>query len=230
MRLRRLECFADGYVRECLRLMERMRGDDSPDPATLHRLLADQLRQGRVACEGADWELAAYPLATWTDECLLSIDWPGKRWWVDHLLETSLFGSRIGGQRYFELSRRVAADSQHPTGPMLLRIYYECVALGFRGVYAIGGGAAFRESLKLPATLEHWQTETAQILSDWNRERSLQSDEAKKETPRIGRTLTLAQPLVQRHRLVWWTCAAVTLALLNGILWIYRHVGAGEPA
>jgi type IV/VI secretion system ImpK/VasF family protein len=80
-------------------------------------------------------EELVYILASFADETFLCLlDWPGRSYWRNHLMEMRLFGSRISGQLIFGridnlLSRQdFGADE-------ICAVYLTILALGFRGRY-----------------------------------------------------------------------------------------------
>lgn len=200
----RLDKFADDYMELMIDLVETMSPEVEADPQILHRHLEDRLRLGRRAVNSDEqWHLVAYALAAWTDELLLQLDWRGKSWWNDHVLEATLFGSRVCSERFFELAKVAAQDP----GSGVLRIYQDCVLTGFQGVYSLGRSAqSITESIGIPSSLPLW-------LDDVRR----QVAGAASTTLVRGqhRNLTGAPPMSYRKQIVWWTLAASVLLIIN---------------
>lgn len=135
-------------IRNALSLGDRMaeQGQPLPDPAQvavrinrrLHRLLDTQaataMRQGgRFGVEL--YREAQYVMAALADEVLLHGDaWTGREHWLDNLLELSLFGTRVAGERVFQrLDALLAGPPQQEYE--LLSVYLAALSLGFRGRY-----------------------------------------------------------------------------------------------
>jgi type VI secretion system protein ImpK len=135
-------------IRNALSLGDRMaeQGQPLPDPAQvavrinrrLHRLLDTQaataMRQGgRFGVEL--YREAQYVMAALADEVLLHGDaWSGREHWLDNLLELSLFGTRVAGERVFQrLDALLAGPPQQEYE--LLSVYLAALSLGFRGRY-----------------------------------------------------------------------------------------------
>jgi len=135
-------------IRNALSLGDRMaeQGQPLPDPAQvavrinrrLHRLLDTQaataMRQGgRFGVEL--YREAQYVMAALADEVLLHGDaWTGREHWMDNLLELSLFGTRVAGERVFQrLDALLAGPPQQEYE--LLSVYLAALSLGFRGRY-----------------------------------------------------------------------------------------------
>lgn len=135
-------------IRSALSLGDRMaeQGQPLPDPAQvavrinrrLHRLLDTQaataMRQGgRFGVEL--YREAQYVMAALADEVLLHGDaWSGREHWLENLLELSLFGTRVAGERVFQrLDALLAGPPQQEYE--LLSVYLAALSLGFRGRY-----------------------------------------------------------------------------------------------
>ena len=135
-------------IRSALALGDRMaeQGQPLPDPAQvavrinrrLHRLLDTQaataMRQGgRFGVEL--YREAQYVMAALADEVLLLGEaWTGREHWLDNLLELSLFGTRVAGERIFQrLDVLLSGRQQHD--PDLLSVYLAALSLGFKGRY-----------------------------------------------------------------------------------------------
>lgn len=199
-----LDKFADDYMEFVIDLIESLSPDMHVDPRQLHGHLEGQLRLGRRAVDSDEqWQLVAYALASWTDELLLQQDWPGKSWWNDHVLESTIFGSRVCSERFFELAKSAAKDPSSG----ILRIYQDCVLTGFRGVYSLGDSARMiTEPLGLPPTLSDWLSEVQHRIGG-----------ASPVTIGRGqhRNLTGAPPMSYRKQIVWWALAASVLLVIN---------------
>ncbi len=135
-------------IRNALSLGDRMaeQGQPLPDPAQvavrinrrLHRLLDTQAATamrlgGRFGVEL--YREAQYVMAALADEVLLHGDaWSGREHWLDNLLELSLFGTRVAGERVFQrLDALLAGPPQQEYE--LLSVYLAALSLGFRGRY-----------------------------------------------------------------------------------------------
>lgn len=135
-------------IRSALSLGDRMaeQGQPLPDPAQvavrinrrLHRLLDTQAATalrlgGRFGAEL--YREAQYVMAALADEVLLHGDaWTGREHWLDNLLEMSLFGTRVAGERVFQrLDVLLAGPPQQEYE--LLSVYLAALSLGFRGRY-----------------------------------------------------------------------------------------------
>jgi type VI secretion system protein ImpK len=134
-------------VREALALSGRMAGEGQgrPEPSDLalrinrrlHRLLDGQAaaaQRGGGGYAALQYRDAQYLMAALADETLLQGDaWLGREYWMDNLLELSLFGTRVAGERVFQNLDRLLADPM--ADPDMLALYLAVLSLGFRGRY-----------------------------------------------------------------------------------------------
>lgn len=79
------------------------------------------------------------------DEAVLSSTNPGFRDWSRDTLQTSLFGSHIAGDTFFEHLRDLISADPSPRNSELLEVYQICLLLGYRGRY--GGRESEARSL-----------------------------------------------------------------------------------
>jgi type VI secretion system protein ImpK len=80
------------------------------------------------------YELAKYGLVGWIDDLLTESAWGNEnRWSVGiHLLEWSLYESRIHASKFFDEAKRAEDEGDYDA----LEVYLLCVNLGFRGIMA----------------------------------------------------------------------------------------------
>jgi type IV/VI secretion system ImpK/VasF family protein len=97
----------------------------------LDEIFASQAREARQDPKlEALYEKARYPLVVLADEILLHSGWDHADEWENHLLEEKVFGSNIGGEKYFSI-----ANELKPEDTELAAILYTGIALGFGGKY-----------------------------------------------------------------------------------------------
>ena len=80
------------------------------------------------------FELAKFGLVTWIDEILTDSAWGASVRWSSgvHLLEWSIYGTRVGASRFYDEARRTEEEGDLDA----LEAYLLCVTLGFRGIMA----------------------------------------------------------------------------------------------
>lgn len=100
---------------------------------------------------GSEWQLAKYALAAWADAMLSEAPWESRDWWNNNALEVEFFRTREA-YREFYVKANEATESARKDA---LEVFYVCVMLGFRGMYA-SPVVHEAESLGLPAELSGW--------------------------------------------------------------------------
>jgi type IV/VI secretion system ImpK/VasF family protein len=99
--------------------------------ARLEEILAEQARQARQDPRlEALYEKVRYPLVVLADEILLHSGWEYAGQWEGQILEEKLFGTNIGGEKYFTI-----ASELRPDDVSLAAILHTGLALGFGGKY-----------------------------------------------------------------------------------------------
>lgn len=111
------------------------------DAAALHQHCCRELEQHQSACRelevpAADGTDARYALVALLDETALRCDGPLREYWLPRLLQTRFFQENRAGEGFFE---RLASLRDGAKRPGLLRVYYLCLLLGFRGKYELRG-------------------------------------------------------------------------------------------
>jgi type VI secretion system protein ImpK len=185
-------------------LLERIESNISIDYEREHADILELFARAD-SLEGGDksWRLARYALAVWIDEICLSLPWNGTQWWQSNILEMEIFQSRICNVRFFELAKQAATNRDRQA----LDVFYCCVVLGFRGMYASSESLPKHTSEEeFPATLQNWLEWASQLLN------------ATASPPyQVGpnRMVAGAPPLIGRRQQVVWTAAAAMLFALN---------------
>ena len=98
------------------------------------------------------WELAKYALVAWIDDVLIEAPWPGRDWWENNSLEFAYFNTRDRATQFFKRAKQAAQLTRRDA----LEVFYVCVILGFRGLYAMPEAAFLADQLDLPPDLESW--------------------------------------------------------------------------
>ncbi len=80
------------------------------------------------------FEDAKYLKAAVADELLLTKKWPGQKFFTDYLIETSIFGTSIAGEKIFD---EIELILESPPGrePEIEQLYLFALAIGFEGKY-----------------------------------------------------------------------------------------------
>lgn len=126
--------------RHVMNFQDRLgRGEEPELGAERDRLRALLERAGRRASASSaladDFRLARHALVYWIDEVMILSGWGRAAEWKERILEFEIYGTWVGGDRFFEEAQR--AETRAGTDP--LETFFLCVALGFRGRYASDG-------------------------------------------------------------------------------------------
>jgi type VI secretion system protein ImpK len=79
---------------------------------------------------------ARYALAAFIDEQILRSSWPGRQGWMSQPLQLIYFNENTAGEGFFH---RLETIQTQPHRAHVLQIYFLCMALGFKGRYAVRG-------------------------------------------------------------------------------------------
>ncbi len=111
-------------------------------PAYIHHRLLPILERQRAEAAHRGGEYGAtlyreaqYLMVALTDEIFLHrLAWDGREEWRNNLLESRLFDTYIGGERFFQNLDRLLTE-RNPVYADLARIYLIALSLGFQGRY-----------------------------------------------------------------------------------------------
>lgn len=112
-----------------------------PPPDVLRQrinvLFSSMSQRGRQAgISDLDLRDATYAIAALMDEQLLRSSWNGRTAWMAQPLQLTYFNENTAGEGFYQ---RLDALQHTPGKEHLVQIYYLCLALGFRGRYAVAG-------------------------------------------------------------------------------------------
>jgi type VI secretion system protein ImpK len=159
---------------------------------------------------GIEWELAKYALVSWIDEMLVETPWSGRDWWSNNVLEVEYFNTRLCNERFYTKAQEASAQSRRDA----LEVFYNCVILGFRGLYRDSNLASSLTAANgLPPDLLSWTKQTAMAI---------RLGQGRPPLPRQRREIQGVAPLGRRSVVVWSCAIAVMLLLVNiGYLLLY---------
>lgn len=81
-----------------------------------------------------------YALCGLADETMLFLDWVGKTWWRDHLLEHALFQTHTAGEQIFtNLDKVLESNASYKKSILISYLYL--LSLGFMGKYNLQDNA-----------------------------------------------------------------------------------------
>jgi type VI secretion system protein ImpK len=131
---------------ECFNALTQLRELDGPigSPETIHGRLSgfvDGLRE-RARDQGMsqrDADDAAYAIVALADEVALGKPEPMRGFWMSRPLQLHFFHETLAGEGFFQKLDELRRD---PRRADVLRVYYQCLLLGFQGKYSMRGGDA----------------------------------------------------------------------------------------
>lgn len=194
-------------------LVERINANERSSPQEERmRVLTLFDEAEAVVGAGREWELAKYALVSWIDELLVDSVWDGRQWWGNNVLEVELFNTRLCNEQFYIRAREASTLSRRDA----LEVFYDCVVLGFRGLYRDPRMAAsLAQAHGLPPDLDAWAKQVAM---------SIRLGQGRPELPKPRREIRGAPPLRSRASVVWAWLGVLMLAMLNvvGYLVLFR--------
>ena len=142
----------------CFTLIVQLRETDAyGEPEALRQRIKDLLssveQEARQAGAAPDTiKEAQFAVVAFTDEAVLSSEWPSRDYWMAKPLQLELFKRFDAGEEFFVRLRRL--QEQPSLHAELLEVYYLCLALGFKGQHML------HDQGRLPTLI----SETAQAL------------------------------------------------------------------
>jgi len=112
---------------------------DLPNPEILRQRINATFEALRTRARTADIPSgdameAIYAIAAFMDEQILRSPWPARQQWMAQPLQLMYFQENTAGEGFF---LRLQALEGDPERAHVVQIYYLCLALGFRGRYAV---------------------------------------------------------------------------------------------
>lgn len=113
-----------------------------PQPEVMHqRMKAFAERAMRKATDAGysaqDAQDIGYALVALTDEVAVGKAGEVRDFWLPRTLQLSFFNENQAGEGFFQRLQGLIGDSQRLD---VLRVYYQCLLLGFQGKYRVRGG------------------------------------------------------------------------------------------
>jgi type VI secretion system protein ImpK len=163
-----------------------------------------------------EWDMAKYAMVSWIDEMLVEAPWEGREWWSNNVLEVKLFNTRLCNERFYLRAQEASTLSRRDA----LEVYYNCVVLGFRGLYrdpTMAGMLA--QSHNLPPDLESWAKQAAM---------SVRLGQGRPPLSPAREAIAGAPPLRSKSVVVWAWLGAVVLAACNIVYFYYAFFVSGS--
>ena len=140
---------------DCFIALSQLRELDAPaaSPELVHERLrgfVDTMRQRarEESLSTQDADDLAYAIVALADEIAMGKPEPMRGFWMGQPLQLAFFNETLAGEGFFTKLQELRRDSRRAG---VLRVYYQCLLLGFQGKYSIRGGDL--ELMKLIDTL-----------------------------------------------------------------------------
>lgn len=129
---------------ECFNALAQLRELDGPvrSPELIHKRLCEYVDSMRTRAREQgipqrDADDIAYAIVALADEVALGRPEPLASYWMSQPLQLQYFDENLAGEGFF---KRLDDIRRHGRRPDALRVYYQCLLLGFQGKYSIRGG------------------------------------------------------------------------------------------
>ena len=192
----------DPIFQAMLDLLDQISQGKSVSPQNERYRIAATIDRAEATLRGGlEWELSKYALVSWIDEMLLETPWSGRDWWSNNVLEIQHFNTRLCNERFYTKAQEASAQPRRDA----LEVYYNCVILGFRGLYRDPNLASeLTASNGLPPDLLSWTKQTAMAI---------RLGEGRVPLPRPRRDIKGVPPL-GNPVIVVWLCVIASMLLL----------------
>jgi type VI secretion system protein ImpK len=129
---------------ECFNALTQLRELDGPigSPDMIHTRLCgfvDAMRE-RARDQGVsqrDADDMAYAIVALCDEIAMGKPEPMRGYWMTRPLQLHFFQENLAGEGFFQRLDELRRDTRRMD---VLRVYYQCLLLGFQGKYSMRGG------------------------------------------------------------------------------------------
>jgi len=155
---------------DCFIALSQLRELDAPaaSPELVHERLrgfVDTMRQRarEESLSTQDADDLAYAIVALADEIAMGKPEPMRGFWMGQPLQLAFFNETLAGEGFFTRLQELRRDARRAG---VLRVYYQCLLLGFQGKYSIRGGDL--ELMKLIDTLRpevQWRMQVPEELS-----------------------------------------------------------------
>jgi len=120
-----------------------------PQPDLLHQRMRVFIERAmrkatEVGYSPQDAQDIGYALVAFADEVAVSRPGEVREYWLPRTLQLSFFNENQAGEGFFQRLQALVGDSVRAD---VLRVYYQCLLLGFQGKYRVRGGEVELASL-----------------------------------------------------------------------------------
>jgi type VI secretion system protein ImpK len=129
---------------ECFNAITRLRDIDGPvtSPEMVHERLRgfiDSMRERarELGMAQRDADDTAYAIVALLDEVAMDKQEPMRGFWMSRPLQLHFFQENLAGEGFFQKLQELRRDTRRGD---VLRVYYQCLLLGFQGKFGVRGG------------------------------------------------------------------------------------------
>jgi len=129
---------------ECFNALTQLRELEAPigTPDMIHNRLigfVDAMREKArdIGISQRDADDMAYAIVALCDEIAMGKPEPMRGYWMSRPLQLHFFQENLAGDGFFNRLEEIRRDTRRLD---VLRVYYQCLLLGFQGKYAMRGG------------------------------------------------------------------------------------------
>ena len=202
-----------------LNLLSQVRNTAThPNPDGLHRQIADEITQFERKAQRAGVApetiyIARYALCSIIDEFVMATPWGANSIWSKQSLLSRFHKETSGGEKFFRLLDKLEEDPGRNID--LLELFYVCLALGFRGKYAV-----------LPDGLNELERIREDLYRLIRRERDETEPALSPHWEGLDRQVTTRSALIPA-----WMAASIVILLLLGAysLWRFSLGSVADP-
>ena len=113
------------------------------------QLLQTAMQQARSAgYDNAKIQGSVFASVAMLDESILNLQDPAFSQWARRPLQEELFGGHLAGETFFHNLRTYLAEQDSPQLADVLELHCLCLALGYRGRYALGDTGELFDTLR----------------------------------------------------------------------------------
>lgn len=118
----------------CILLFDQKKMINQEEPQNIHNALRSFIKNHFELDEPRQYTRdIVYLMTALADEIFLNIDWSGKKYWEEHMLEYEFFKTQIAGDLIFSKITELLHNRNSPVE--ISKIYLYALAFGFVGKY-----------------------------------------------------------------------------------------------
>lgn len=118
------------------------------DPTVLRQRIKDMFdklerHSNRAGIPNEDFQNAKFAMIAFLDESIVASEWSQKEAWLSNPLQLELYNRFDAGEEFFVRLEQLLQEAKR--NEEVLKVYYHCMAQGFRGKYQLYGQENLRQ-------------------------------------------------------------------------------------